>query len=751
MTEQPLTALRQDWIDFLDPGGLRRWAGWNALDEVLVKELADNAADTAETEVNVFLEDETLVVENDGPGLAIAPEELFSIRRPLTSSKVWRCAGRGALGNGARVVAGIVASHGGTLTVTSAGQRTSLGFDDHGTTLVLDRADVGPTSGTRIEIARMPRLPIAPDVVSEYRRLSAPGQSYTGRPDPHWFDADGMLSLFRGLPGETVRRLAGQFHVAKGTLAGDDRLLGTLQRDDAVDLLTTLRAAARKPSALASLGEDCFANDYAVAKGDVTIGEAQIPAIVEVWSMAQSASSREAEVHVTGLIMNRTIALAHLDGHWASRRVTLRLGPTSIRIDGLSAATWHVVVAVTCPYVPVLSAGKAPDLSAFAPLIVKAAKASLRASRAGTQRGSTGGFSIKEAASLVMETAYLEASAAGTLPANARQIMYAARGPILEMTGKDSFNDKYFTQNLLPDYLAENPDTTKSWDVVYDARGTFSEPHSHRQVALGTLSVRSYLNRQHGAVRGAGPWLYDAAPADRFRRILFIEKEGFSALLEQARIAARFDCAIASTKGMSVTAMRQLIDRLADDVPDLEVYTMTDFDVTGVGIQRWLTESGRRYAFENDIRSRIIALDFEQAQELHRLGRSEPGGFSEDANGVFTRLTGTYGLTTEAASWLAFKKMRVELNALPSDQIISLIEMTLGGQEKLIPPGATLERAYRQATAEAAARKARSAALEQADGSADTGALRDHISRLLDADPTLSWDEALMTVCIAKT
>lgn len=284
---------------------------------------------------------------------------------------------------------------------------------------------------------------------------------------------------------------------------------------------------------------------------------------------------------------------------------------------------------MTCPHVPILSAGKAPDLSAFTHLIERAAKASLGSSRAAIRRAAATGLSIKEAAGRAMETAYFEASAGGTLPANALQIMYAARGAILAMTGKDSFDDKYFTQTLLPDYLAENPTTTQSWDVVYDARGTFSEPHSHRQIALGTLGVRSYLNRRHGVASGTGTWFYDAAPADRFKRILFIEKEGFSALLDRADIAARFDCAIASTKGMSVTAMRQLIDRLADDVPDLEVFTMTDFDVTGVAIQRWLTESGRRYAFQNTIRSRIVALTFDQSLALHRLGRSEPGGFSE--------------------------------------------------------------------------------------------------------------------------
>jgi hypothetical protein len=54
--------------------------------------------------------------------------------------------------------------------------------------------------------------------------------------------------------------------------------------------------------------------------------------------------------------------------------------------------------------------------------------------------------------------------------------MYAARPHIQKVTGKP-LNDAYFTQTLLPDYIEENG---VEWDVVYDARGHFTEP-PHRQ------------------------------------------------------------------------------------------------------------------------------------------------------------------------------------------------------------------------------------------------------------------------------
>src|SRR5262249_1533308 len=97
---------------------------------------------------------------------------------------------------------------------------------------------------------------------------------------------------------------------------------------------------------------------------------------------------------------------------------------------------------------------------------------------------------------------------------------------------------------------------------VYDARGSFIEPHTDREVAIGTLEVRNYLQRrvakktELGGLREEPPFP-TYGPENRYRAILFIEKEGFHPLLRAAQIAERFDIAIMSTKGMSTTAARQ--------------------------------------------------------------------------------------------------------------------------------------------------------------------------------------------------
>ena len=72
-------------------------------------------------------------------------------------------------------------------------------------------------------------------------------------------------------------------------------------------------------------------------------------------------------------------------------------------------------------------------------------------------------YCIKWAANDVMEEAYLKASANNTLPANARQIMYAARPLVLERTGGDCWkNASYFTQHLLPNQISSVSESTRS-------------------------------------------------------------------------------------------------------------------------------------------------------------------------------------------------------------------------------------------------------------------------------------------------
>ncbi len=227
------------------------------------------------------------------------------------------------------------------------------------------------------------------------------------------------------------------------------------------------------------------------------------------------------------------------------------------------------------------------------------------------------GPSIKWAASVVMEEAYLKASGQGTLPASARQIYYAARNKIMEMTGKTELESQYFTQTILPAYVAEHPEKTAGWDVTYDARGHFAEPHTRIITPLGTLDVRRYLADVNGHTvddLDAEDLLSDVSvsfptcgPANRFSAVVFIEKEGFLPLFAAAKLAERYDIAIMSTKGMPVVACRHLADELCGR-HGIPLLVLHDFDKAGFSILATLTgdnmnidEDGyNRYEFRHE-------------------------------------------------------------------------------------------------------------------------------------------------------
>jgi hypothetical protein len=355
---------------------------------------------------------------------------------------------------------------------------------------------------------------------------------------------------------------------------------------------------------------------------------------------------------------------------------------------------------------------------------------------------------LKPAAWQIMEQAYLLASDNGQLPANARQIMYAARPLMMTLTkGKCWEKSSYFTQVLLPDYISEHPDKTANWDVVYDARGHFVEPHVLRKLGIGTLEVRSYVNswsdgngttqymdaarsvlgeldlaigsngKAHNTKPGVNKLgdelnitiqtLYPTrGPTNRYRFALFIEKEGFTPLLERAQIDARYDLAIFSSKGMSTTATRMLVEWLSN--AGVTILVLHDFDLSGLTICHTLSHDTRRYSFQTEPDVVDIGLRLDDVQHMGL--QSEPVLIKQrlDPRWKFKYSDDVYDVSDEELDFLVEKRAdysdawqgkRVELNAMTSRQFLDWLEGKLRdhGVEKVIPDVALLGTAYRRA------------------------------------------------------
>ena len=194
-----------------------------------------------------------------------------------------------------------------------------------------------------------------------------------------------------------------------------------------------------------------------------------------------------------------------------------------------------------------------------------------------------------------------------TLPANAHSIMYAAWPRIAQMADRDIGRkfDKYFTQTLLPKYIAETKPTWPS-KVVFDVRGHFAEPHAtpriNRHPGGARLSRDIHNHKSTDTEFDVREKRYPiCGPKNRFGAVLFLEKEGFAPLLDEVLLAERYDLAIMSTKGMSVTASRELVPELCA-THDVPLMVLHDFDINGFTIFGALRNSTQRFTYRREFR-----------------------------------------------------------------------------------------------------------------------------------------------------
>jgi hypothetical protein len=307
-------------------------------------------------------------------------------------------------------------------------------------------------------------------------------------------------------------------------------------------------------------------------------------------------------------------------------------------------------------------------------------------------------------------------------------------------------DDQYFCQTLLPDYMEGHG---VDWDVVFDARGHFTEPHDGEVVNLGTLAVRNYLNEIRKAKfedpELSAPGISTHGPDRNFGAVLFIEKEGFQPLFDRVQLAERHDIAIMSTKGVSVTAARLLVDRMCS-AHSIPLFVLHDFDVAGFTILDTLRRDTRRYQFESDFE--VIDLGLRLA-DVRALGLPSEGAASSksSAEAIRDRLH-VSGATPEECEFLVHQ--RVELNAMTSQQLIAFIERKLAehGIKKIVPPKQTLDETYRLFERGRRLQEAYDAVetdLDAADVSAPDD-IEKRVAKILRDRPTLRWDAAVKEV-----
>ena len=162
-----------------------------------------------------------------------------------------------------------------------------------------------------------------------------------------------------------------------------------------------------------------------------------------------------------------------------------------------------------------------------------------------------------------------------------------------------------------------------------------------------------------------------------------------------------------STKGMSVTAARALVERLTEQ--GVTILVLHDFDAAGLTILGTLRGDTRRYQYRT--RPNIIGLGL-RLDDIEGL-QSEPVFYRSKVDPA--KKLRKYGASQEECEFLVksghagnSRGNRVEINALSSEQLIAWLERKLEehGVKKLIPDEETLRRAYWRAQRLAAIQQA---------------------------------------------
>lgn len=746
---------RDDWTLFRNLTTLGQKAGvaLERLPLVVAKELADNALD-AGTHVAVGLcGSNGFYVADDGPGLPVStPQELaalFSIRRPLTSSKLWRLPTRGALGNGLRVVAGVVLATGGTLTVTSRGQVVQLTPQEDGST-VAEIVGTAVATGTRVDVHLGPALQVDASTLAYVNLaciLAEGGETYKGKTSPHWYDGDSFFELLQASGSRPVREVVAHLDGCTGAKAGLvaaaflGRTACSLTRDDAELLLGAARVHARRvnPERLGRIGPRLAVGAaYATSAGTLTMKAARghldaiLPCIVEAWIEPQAPAEADRRVSFVTCV-NKTPVTSPLHATHDRKDAVLYIHGDDLYIRAKvgRSAPRRVSLNIQTPYMPLTSDGKAPDLSSFKPLIIEVIEKAARRVHAAQSRPVTPTRGVKESTLAHLAEAVAQASSGGRYRFSQRQLFYVVRPFIAAETGQEP-NYETFTSNLT-DYEEK---CGRIADLYRDPRGTLYHPHTGEEIPVGTLAVEQY-----------------SRPDWTFNKILYCEKEGFFSILKSELWPERHDCALLTSKGQASRAAKDLLDLLGEGDEELDFYCIHDADAAGTMIYQALqqetkTRKGRKVRIINLGLEPWEALDMGLAQEKVTYGKRQPvAGYVSH-----------YAPDEPWADWL--QTHRVELNAMTTATFLTWLDskMETHGHGKIIPPPPVLraqfirdvrsdlrERIAERVLAEANVPQLVNDAYSEIEPSIfhATGDLAEHVREELAAAPAEAWSRPI--------
>jgi len=679
---------REDWTLFRNLSTIAQKAGVppQRLRRLVLKELVDNALDVCgECEFGKH-KGGVYWVRDRGPGLDMTSKaiaNLFSINRPLTSSKIIRKPSRGALGNGLRVVVGAITASGGNLTVSTNGWSHRIVCD---TSTGLSACESTPclavTTGTLIEYSLGDSVPEDEYALTWAKKAvnMAAEQGWTeykGKTSPWWYDSDSFHELLQAAGDRPVNEILALFGVknADRTTGRTSAWFGgSVSRPEADKLLSTLREELQpvRPAKLGGVGWWPAKQVGTISiKPGHGIHSAELPFVIEALAAPindNPTDDKEDTDDVISVFVNGTPITGSItiERRGANKVAVFGCGLKHL-IRNVPKRKFLLWLGITTPYQPITTDGKEPNFLYYLDEIAKVTQSATRKLKSMIVRSGAG---QRDIILKHLEEAIAAASGNGVYRYSLRQLFYAVRPHILEKAEKQELDYNYFGR-VITDYEAVHGELPK---IYRDPRGTMYQPHIHRSTPTGTIAVEQYER-----------------PAWTFNKILFCEKEGFFSLLHEINWAERNDCALLSSKGFASRAVRDVMDLLGETDEEIQFFSIHDADASGTLIHQSLAESTTARAAR---KVKVLNLGLEPWTATDMGLQVET--FSPKKKLPVARYIKEYDSEndTQWQTWL--QTQRVELNAMTSPQFIEWLDEAVAEHTtgKIIPPAQVLTETF---------------------------------------------------------
>ena len=301
-----------------------------------------------------------------------------------------------------------------------------------------------------------------------------------------------------------------------------------------------------------------------------------------------------------------------------------------------------------------------------------------------------------------------------------RQVFYSVRrivnmntGHEISLTGHDS---NRFRNEILTEFFKEIPWLQEK--ILLERRGFFYDPISTTEVPLGTKDTAELIKRFSSLTECESrivPARFESSHLEfdlpyelERKKVLFIEKQGFSEVLKNSGILDELGLALILGQGFSTRAQKTLMEFFISR--GMEVYVLHDCDLSGYLIHERIAEGG--HTFERPLNVIDIGLTYTDLLDLKKVefdGNGEIKAFDAEVyesrktyNELFNKLSeeekrfffvdsDKTGRKKHTKRDDRCRSRRVEINALTTPELLNFLRRKIKS-ETILPTHEQIEK-----------------------------------------------------------